>query len=175
MASGTFTSKPKIIDPEWIKNNTPNLQYIPITLRKTKLKGTGVYATRFIPKNTVVALYRMKVFAKRTYESPTNFMYTFNVYTKTGKESSVLIGDLDLDEVPLPPVGTVPYWAHFANEPSGKQTDNVFMDNDPDGNYRDRARCKVGSHIVYKMITNRDIKPGEELVWSYGEKYERNY
>jgi hypothetical protein len=182
------------LDYKYILKNTPNLKDLPITLKKTKLKGTGIFASRAIPSGTVVALYRMKVFQSDTYDSPTNYKYTFLVYTKSGNASKAFIGDVNINEkLPLPKLVVydavdnlgnsnsstttyLPYWAHFANEPTrGVQTDNVEMDTNIEENYATRSRCKIGEYIVYKMKTTRDVKAGEELVWSYGDLYERDY
>lgn len=179
-----FSNKYAMFDMNRILKSTPNRDSMPVTLKKTKFKGIGLFATQNIPADTVVSLYHMKVFDKRDYvDSPTDYKYSFVVYTKSGNESRPFIADLDLEDrnaLPPPPrkVGSEywPYWAYFSNEPTrGEQTDNVEMDTNPDENYANRSRLKAGDYIVYKMKTIRDIKAGEELVWSYGDLYERDY
>jgi len=179
--------KHRLFDMTRILRSTPDLKSLPVTLKKTKNKGIGLFAVRDIPAKAFVALYRMKVFDKRDYDSPTDYKYSFVAYTKSGNASRTFIADLDMDEPLLMPRleldnraidGSVylPYWAYFANEPTrGVQEDNVEMDTNPDENYSSRDRLRVGDHIVYKMKTTRPIKAGEELVWSYGDLYERDY
>jgi len=84
------------------------------------------------------------------------------------------MGDLDKESAPQPK-NKIPYWAYFSNEPSGKQKENSEIDIAIKDNYRNRKRLKPGDYITYKLKATRNIKPGEEVVWCYGEGYDRNY
>lgn len=148
-----------------------------VTLKKNKYAGTGLFATKPIRRGKTIAYYKMKVHEdsnKRSYKSPTKCMYCFTIYTKNDKISNTLMGDLDKDSAPQPK-NNIPYWAYFSNEPSGKQKENAEIDIALKENYRNRKRLKPGDFITYKLKATRNIKAGEEVVWCYGEAYDRNY
>jgi hypothetical protein len=148
-----------------------------VTLKKNKYAGTGLFATKNIKKGQVIAYYRMKVHKdteNNSYKSPTKCMYCFSVYTKGDNLSKSLIGDLDKESAPKPK-NNIPYWAYFSNEPSRNQKVNAEIDIALKENYRNRSRLKAGDFITYKLVATRNIKPGEEIVWCYGDAYERDY
>nr|QBK87582.1 MAG: SET domain protein [Marseillevirus LCMAC201] len=163
-----------LFDINYIKRNTPNYNNLPVALRKSKMKGVGLYAAKNIKKGTIISLYRLTAFRADKYKSPIGTAYAFTIYTKRGNESSVLIGDLSVDSLP-PPCGNIPFWAYFANEPSGKQTQNAYMNENLKYNYRNRNVIRAGDTVVYKLIANKNIKKGTEIIWCYGEDYIRNY
>ena len=136
-----------------------------------------MFATKPIRHEKTIAYYKMKVHEdsnKRSYKSPTKCMYCFTIYTKNDKISNTLMGDLDKDSAPQPK-NNIPYWAYFSNEPSGKQKENAEIDIALKENYRNRKRLKPGDFFTYKLKATRNIKAGEEVVWCYGEAYDRNY
>src|SRR3972149_261507 len=161
-------------DYERILKSTPNLDKLKVTLKKDKIKGTSLFATKRIKKGETVAYYKITVFGYKGYESPTNGIYTFDVYNKDGDDIYKYIGDIDLKSFP-DPYKNIPFWGPFANEPSINQKSNARISMNLNNNYKNRRRVKIGSHLVYKLIAITDIEPGEEIVWYYGDGYIRNY
>lgn len=145
-----------------------------VTLKKSKVKGTSLFATKKIAKNQVIAYYKITVFHQKKFVSETDNMYTFDVMTKGNRVSTTLIGDITEDSLEQPKRG-IPYWGFFANEPSGRQTPNTIIDVNLAENYKKRDRVVPGDTMIYKLRANRTIHPGEEIVWCYGESYARNY
>ena len=66
----------------------------------------------------------------------------------------------------------VPYWGHFANEPSPGQRENARLVTlrDPRG-----RSPQPGDVIEVRLVSRRPIRPAEEVVWSYGAQYDRPY
>lgn len=164
----------KLLDMDRILTETKNKEKLKVILKKDKIKGTGIYATKLIKKGEVIAYYKIRVFDHNTYKSPTNGVYTFTIYTIGNNPSKVFIGDIDLDSFPLPKEN-IPFWGPFANEPSGNQKINAEIDTDLIHNYGNKKRVKLGDYMIYNLIATRNIKPSEEVVWYYGEDYKRNY
>lgn len=163
-----------LLDPAYIKRNTPNYNKMKVILKKRQLKGTSLFANRDIKKGEDIAYYLMTVHNTKTYKSPTKDTYTFTIYNKNGNAMRNLIGDISLASLP-PPCGDIPYWAYFSNEPSGSQEANCHIDINTKYNFQGRSVLKVGDICVYKLVANRLIKKGEEIVWCYGDDYARNY
>ena len=103
-----------------------------------------------------------------------NNMYTFGIYNKNGTENSKLIGDIYEGSL-MDPKSGISYFAYFSNEPSEGQTSNSEIDINTAQNYKNRKTLKVGDTVVYKLRASRDIAPGEEVVWCYGDDYVRDY
>lgn len=168
-----------ILTLDYVVNTTPKNIDLKVELKKTDLKGTGIFAKKAIVKGEVIALYRLRVFRDETYKSPTNNMYSFAVYTKSKNESKVWLGDL-VPESLQPPKRYkkwyVPFWAYFSNEPSPPQTTNAWIDMNTEENYKEIKRVREGDYLIYKLVATKPIKPGDEVVWNYGDAYgERNY
>lgn len=168
-----MTEFQKFLDPKYIMRNT-DTRGLSVTIRKHKIKGVGLYATKPIKKNNIIAYYRMTVFKIKGFKSKTKNMYTFTLLTAKGNESRSLIGDLTLESLP-PPCRNIPYWGYFANEPSEGEEGNSYIDVNLKQTYRTRDTLKEGDTVVYKLRASRDIKKGEEILWCYGSAYERNY
>ena len=164
----------KLLDINRINNNTKNIQNLKVELKMTPKKGAGLFAKKLIKKGEIIAYYKLKVFNFKKYDSPTDMKYSFAIYKKNGKESNMLIGDIDEDSIP-DPIGNVPFWGIFANEPSGKQKPNSEVDTKNNLNYQNRNKIKIGTNIIYGLIASRNIRPGKEITWYYGEDYERDY
>lgn len=164
----------KLLDPDRILKSTPNLKKLKITLKKDSMKGTSLYATEQIKKNETVAYYKIRVFRYKKYESPTDEVYTFDVYDKEGDDIYKYIGDIDLTSFPKP-VNGITFWGPFANEPSVDQEANCRISMNLDANYKNRKKVKVGSSLIYKLVAIKDIEPGEEIMWYYGKDYIRDY
>jgi hypothetical protein len=186
--SGTTRSRAKqsrqsilknVLDYKKLLRNTPKSirDKLPVTLKKHRLAGTGLFATKNIRKGQVISYYRMKVHTdsnKKRYRSPTKCMYCFTIYTKNGNASNNLLGDIDIESAPLPKK-LIPFWAYFSNEPSGKQVENAEIDMNLDENYKKRSKVRDGDYMIYKLIATKPIKAGQEVVWCYGGAYDRNY
>lgn len=163
-----------LLDYKRILKSTPNKSKLSVTLKKTKDKGVGLYATKDIKKGDIIAYYKIKIFRLKNYESPTDSVYTFGVYKKNGDDYKRLIGDIDLNSFLLP-VDNITYWAPFANEPSVGQRVNAEVDENIKGNYKNKTCSKVGESNIYLLKASRDIKKGDEIMWYYGKGYPREY
>ena len=174
MASAKKSARTRdYLDPKHIRKITPNRSSLKISLRKGP-KGTSIFATKTIRSGSVIAYYRMIVKRNATAKTVNKRMYIFTIYTKTGRASSVFVGDV-CKECMLPPKNGIPYWAQFSNEPSVKQDSNAYIDTNLAGNYRNRDRVKEGDFMVYKLRATKTINPGEEILWCYGDNYGRHY
>ena len=143
-----------------------------VTLKKN-YKGTSLYATKPIKRGKVIAYYKVMVYKYKNFRSYQKFMYTISVYTKNGNISNSLIADIYPGSLE-PPKYNIPFWAYFSNEPS-KQRENCTLDINTKYNYKNRSKLKPGDTMVYKLVATKDISPGEEICWCYGEDYDRNY
>src|SRR3990172_11300465 len=84
----------KLLNMDRILKETPNKDKLKVTLKKDKIKGTGLFAKKGISKGEIIAYYKIKVFNFKKYDSPTNNKYTFDVYTNKGNDSKIFIGDI---------------------------------------------------------------------------------
>lgn len=160
------------IDYQLKKVNGYNLKVI---LKKDNTKGIGLYATKKINKGETIVYYQMTTHRITKYESPTNYVYAFEVYTPSGKASKLLIGDINENSFPKP-INNVPFWGPFINEPSLSQIVNAEVDTNLDDNYgTTMKRAKSEMVMVYKIIAIVDINEGDEITIYYGEDYPRNY
>ena len=162
-----------VLDYKTVLAMTRDTNKLKITLRKGT-KGVGIFSTKPIKKGQVIAYYRFKAFDDRTYKSPTKNMYTIALYTKSENEVQNLIGDIFSDSV-MPPVRDIPFWGHFSNEPSEGEETNAFIDINTSGNYKDKNRLKVDDVVIYKLVASKDIIKGKEILWCYGDSYDRPY
>jgi hypothetical protein len=144
-----------------------------VKLRKNK-KGTSLFATAPIKKNQIIAYYKFKVYVENDHDPVKDGIYSITVYTKTGRESSKYIGDIYQGSM-LKPKANIPFWGYFSNEPTPKQKENAYIDNNLKQNYKNRKRVKDGDTMIYKLRAEHPIKKGEEIVWCYGDAYIRYY
>jgi len=169
-----------VLDMDYVLAKTGSLP-LKVELRKTKVKGVGIYAKEPIEDGEVIALYQIKVFREKNYESPTDNDYMIGVYTFLGNESRVWIGDIAPESLKAPIKSEngefyIPYWAYFSNEPSPGQNTNAYINMNLEETYKTRKRLKEGDLVTYKLIATENIAPGEEIVWDYGSGYgERDY
>tara|TARA_R110001599_G_scaffold287650_2_gene490244 strand:- start:2905 stop:3411 length:507 start_codon:yes stop_codon:yes gene_type:complete len=145
-----------------------------VKLKKTKEKGISLFATKIINKGETIAFYKIKVFLTRTYDSPTNYVYYFEIYRKNGEAYKRLVGDIDADSFPEP-IDGISFLAPFANEPSESQRVNAEIDINLKENYIGKTFLQPGDVLVYKLVASKKIRPGEEILWYYGKDYNRNY
>ena len=168
------TKYKNLLDYKKILNSTQNKKDLSVTLKSNKEKGVGLYATKPIQKGEIIAYYKIKLFKESTYQSTTNYMYSFEVYKKDGNIYKRLIGDIDLNSFPEP-LNDITFWAPFANEPSIGQKSNANIDMNLKDNYKNRTKVIEGNVLIYKLVAKRYIEKGEEILWYYGDDYNRNY
>lgn len=161
-----------LLDMNWVKRNTEDISNLKVELKKHRVKGTSLYAKEFIPRGNIISYYRMTVFPI-DHKGPFGNMYYFYLYDKHGNLIPDKIGDLFHGSLPQPR-HRIPFWAYFSNEPNSRQTSNSYIDTNVPGNYK-RGNIKIGDQITYHLKASRDIYPGEEIVWCYGEMYNRDY
>lgn len=157
-----------------IYKNTPNKKKLKIDLKKTKEKGFGIFAKKFLFKGETIAYYKLLAFDLEKYDSSTNMVYSIALYDKDDEELDNLIGDIDKLSFPNP-INNIPFWGPFANEPSGDQIENAEMDTNLKLNYKRRKRIIEGDYVIYKLVAKKLIKPGDEITWYYGKYYQRDY
>ena len=147
-----------------------------VTLKHDTIKGIGVYATKQIKENEIVAYYILKVFEADKYVSPTNEVYTFAVFTKSGKIDDKLIADITPDCFTYP-IKNVPYWGCFINEPIPKQILNTKFIPEIKKNSKmcEKNKIHAGDYVTYSVQAIRDIDIGDELTTYYGDEYKRDY
>ena len=162
------------MDYRKILKETPNKKNLSVTLKKSPEKGVGLFATKTIKKGDTIAYYKIQIFLERTYESPTDFVYSFEVYRKNGQKYQRLIGDIYDGSFPLPE-NDIPFWGAFVNEPSENGRTNADIEIDLENNYKDRNFSVPGETMIYKLIATRKIQPKEEILWYYGKNYKRDY
>lgn len=145
-----------------------------ITLRKN-FKGYSLFATKPIKKGNVIAYYKF-LLHKYTdkYRGVKKDMYTMSVYTKSGRFNPRLIGDVFEGSL-QPPKKGIPYWGYFSNEPSEAQKANAHLDINLKSNYKNRTKLREGDTMTYKIVASKNINPGEEIMWCYGDAYARDY
>ena len=162
------------MDYQKILKETPDKKKLKLTLKKSKTKGVGLVATKTIKKGETIAYYKIQLFREKDYESPSNFVYSFEVYRKNGEKYKTLIGDIYPDSFPEPEDG-IPFWGPFANEPSQNQRTNADIEIDIEENYKDRNFSVPGDTMVYRLVATKMIRPKDEILWYYGRHYPRNY
>ena len=164
----------KVLDHQYLLDSTPDQQRLNVTLRITPKKGVGLFATNPIRKGDIIALYKAKVYKYGVYHSETKWRYTIGVYDRRMYGIRSLIADVFDGSVPQP-LNDVPYWAHFANEPSVGESSNAELDVNTKYNYRDRKAIVPGDTVLYDLKATKYISPGEEIMWHYGTNYKRDY
>jgi hypothetical protein len=110
-------------------------------------------------------------------QMPYKNMYHFTVSSKNDGEYSNLVGDLYKGSLPSPK-NNIPYWGYFANEPFyGIERSNAEVDSQKYENFTKKGRktIKEGDTITYAVVATRLIHPGEEILWHYGNNYDRDY
>lgn len=155
-------------------NRTPNKRKMKTTLKYDKLKGVGLFATKHIEEDEIIAFYPIDVHLVSKYESPSDGTYQFSVYNKRGNHLESYIGDFDIDNIPLPS-NNIPFWGAFANEPSVGESVNSEIVMNLKNNYKNRNRVKNNDKLIYVLVATKDIFPGEEILWYYGKNYDRDY
>jgi hypothetical protein len=150
--------------------------HLKVTLKVDKIKGVGLYAVTNIKKDDKIAYYKLRIYDARTYQSPTDFVYTFTVFTRSGRPIPELIGDVDQNSFPRPENG-LPFWGPFVNEPSTSQQINAGFNPNLKYNYKLCHKCgpKKGDTVIYTLYALKDIARGAEILVYYGDEYTRDY
>jgi hypothetical protein len=164
----------KLVDPDHILRETNDLESLSITLKKTKRKGTGVFATNFIRKGELICYYRLKIFSLKNYNPVVGMIYAISICRKDGSDIHNMIGDVFESSFP-PPLNDIPFWGPFCNEPSNGETTNCKLKMNLKDIYKNRKKLKVGDIIDYELVATRFINPGDEILWFYGPDYNRDY
>ena len=107
---------------------------------------------------------------------PYKEMYHFSMSAKNNKDYTNLVGDLYDGSLPSPK-NNIPYWGYFANEPFYGERSNTEVDHQTCENFtkKGRTRLKEGDTVTYVLVATRLIETGEEIVWYYGNCYDRSY
>lgn len=165
----------KLLDVDYQLNMIKNCK-LKITLKNTKDKGIGIFATEPIHRNDVITYYKLRVSNAQNYKSPTDNVYTFSVYNRNGTVNDDLICDIDENSFHHP-IDNIPFWGPFVNEPSLKQTINACFNPNLKYNYKlyKRRGIKRGDSLIYSIFAIRDISIGEEITVYYGDDYDRSY
>ena len=158
-------------DIDRVLKETKNKSKLNVTLKHNN-KGAAIYAKNKIKKGEVVAYYLFRLFDKKTHISPTDNEYSMKVYDKKDNINEKYIGDVDETCMPQPK-RNIPFWGVFSNEPSVGEKENVKLETNNESN--NKTKMKVGKYFTYKLVATRDIKRGQEIVWGYGDYYERDY
>lgn len=168
---GDVKATESILDIKTAKSyGSPNLK---VALIKTQ-KGVSLYAIAPIKKRSIIAYYKFCVYKDEGYKGIRKDMYCMTVYTKNGRPSNTLIGDICVDSLDLPQNG-IPFWGYFVNEPEEDEDANAILDLNLKQNYKNRVRVHPGESMTYKLRASRNIQAGEEICWCYGEDYNRDY
>ena len=171
--SSRSSSMKRIFDAKYAKKMAKDYD-LKVTLKKN-YKGVSLFAKKSIKKGAVVAYYKFKVHKYTDgYTGKKKDMYTISVYTKSGRYNPHVIGDVFEGSLEKPKYN-IPFWAYFSNEPSRDEKENVALDINLKSNYRNRDKVKPGDTMIYKLIATRNIQPGEQIQWCYGESYGRDY
>jgi len=147
---------------------------VKVELKKAKNKGISLFAKKPIKKGNIIAYYKFKVFKEKKFKGIKNNMYTISVYNKSRRSSNTFVGDLYGGSLEMPKRG-ISFLAYFSNEPSPDQEENCHLDENLKNNYKNREKVKEGDTMIYKLIADRNIKKGEEIMWCYSSSYNRKY
>jgi hypothetical protein len=156
-----------LLDIDYIKENTPNLEKMKTTLKKMKNKRVGLFANKNIKKGETISYYLVKV-----YKSSTKILgdtYSVTLYNKNGLLINNLTGNLCPESLQVPAKNGITYWAYFSNEPSMNEKQNCYLDfSNSFKESKDKLKLVEGDFVRYKLIASKNIKKGDEILWCYG-------
>ena len=165
-----FKNIPNHLNIKYILKRTPNKDILSVTLKKT-YKGISLFATKPIKKGQLISYYKLHV---EKHNDKKKCIYCFTLYDNNEEEIKGLTGYIDKNSIETPK-NNIPFWGHFANEPSLKQKENSEIVTNIKENYKNRNKLKEGDYINYHLIASKNIRKGEEIVWCYGDSYTRKY
>lgn len=163
------------------RETRPDYKKLNVELRQTRDKGIGLFMTEDVKEGRVIAYYPAIV---RDSSEPgvCGGMYRLSIFDKDDEIESHIAGDVDVaEDRPLPnPINNLPFWAHFANEPSGSQELAAALWFDDPAIYRGRKNylrhrrrspLEPGDTYILELVSLRDISAGEEVTICYGSSY----
>ena len=184
LEEGVTSLKREIRSPEWLKENgecLDNIQPQPSTIKQA---GRGAFATRFMPKESLVItaplihiprgrdvfrMYEMNATnAKGEYvhnrTKPFGYQLMMN-YAFGHPDSSVL----------LSPYGPS---VSFINHASGDEANVRLQWAEPSHEWLNKSvnwleRNTKNAQLSFDFIATRDIQPGEEIFLDYGEEWQK--
>ena len=169
---------------------TPNLNTT--YLNENVLKGGyGIYANKKFTKGDIVIFYLTKIYdRKNIVETDIDFKYLINLeyfydnplyIDKVG----VLFSKSNLTPVTIPHVKDekTTFLGYLCNEPSLSEEDNckierveynsvMWKKSITDEDIKDNISNK---YCLFKLVATKDINKDDEILWCYGENYDREY
>jgi hypothetical protein len=149
-----------------------------VKLKYSDTKHVSIFATKEIKRGEYVAHYKVKIYENKLHE------YGEYEVAITLSDNSSLDEETfgDIFEGSLDPTGddNVPYYGYFANEPTfgviGERENVKFGPHETLTKYDGVDRnVTVGKTIIMSLKAIRNIKPGQEIMWVYGDKIDRGY
>jgi hypothetical protein len=160
-------------------------------LNENVLKGGyGIYANKKFTKGDIVIFYLTKIYdRKNIVETDIDFKYLINLeyfydnplyIDKVG----VLFSKSNLTPVTIPHVKDekTTFLGYLCNEPSLSEEDNckierveynsVMWKKITDDDIKDNISNK---YCLFKLVATKDINKDDEILWCYGENYDRKY
>lgn len=171
------------------------IEYSDIKISKSTKHGLGVFATKNIPKGVIITLYPIDAFQLLEDDDEYHYVYQnnndkfisnygeyLNIYTLSGNSS--LVGEFGITGDPNK-INNKLFIGHMINDSIGNCYQNIPLselesNNDLTDSIINKYSCMENINCSLEMlpdiplayvITERDIKKGEELLTSYGEKY----
>lgn len=163
--------KKKSINHQKIIDKTPNKDHLKVEMKESEGKGMGVFATNKIVKGEIIAFYRVKVYKMSKYKSPTDFVYSFEVYKKNSQPYKTLISDIYRGSF-IDPVTDltgnrdlnnskdgyyISYWGPFLNEPNKSKGEkiNAEVDLNLQEQYKKKKITEEGDILTYSIVATR--------------------
>ena len=162
-----------LLDINYINKNTPHLDTLKTRLKKMKNKRVGLFANKQIKKGEVISYYLVKAVKTPRFNS----VYTVTLYNNNETVNEKLTGDLCQESLKSPTKSGITYWAYFSNEPSMNERENAHLDfKNMHKETKNKTRLEEGDLVLYKLIANKTIQEGDEILWCYGyPPGQRNY
>ena len=137
-------------------------------------KGLGVVAEEDIPRGTCVATWQLRAFAQDGHATAPTRVYLGGDKMKGGgrrTRTTALVADVDDELLPREERAEAPAVGWLLNEPclGGRPNcRNYFAAGD-------ETTCVLGGVVDLEIHTTRKVQKGEELTWTYGAGYDRDY
>lgn len=182
MQKNVLTSQPKLSDAkslnlmfseDYLRNNIKNYSKLDVFLKRSRLKGLGLFAKRNFEKGEIVCYYVTEL--KPLYRaSAFGGKYAVHISEKDGSESKELAGDLTTFDVLKVNRGKCNL-GYLVNEPSPSQKVNCFLGENTKMNWKNKCWHEIGDIYTFYIKTYCPVKKGQEFVWYYGDAYKRDY
>jgi len=165
---------PQLFDLDQIKKECKKYKNCKTFLKKTKKKGLGVFANKNIKKGEIICYYLVKIHDKQNFNNIFDNVYTISIVNIENERMDNLIGDIFEQSLLFPSLDGIAYWGYLVNEPSGKQTKNSICV-PCEENFIFKNKLEPGNLYRYNILAITDIKKGDEIMWHYGERYNRTH